>query len=261
MPIQVGAKTRPVKESEFRQIVFGAMHHVFAIHNELGRFFDEKIYQREFAARCPQAQMEVPIDVSFAGFSKRYYLDALIDGAAVLEFKAVETLTMRHRAQLMHYLLISEVPHGKLINMRTVQVQHEFVNANLQLPQRTTFVVTGQDWTELGPQPLQDWCVAMLRDFGTNLEVGLYEDALTFWLGGEEQVKQEVDVICHARLIGLQKCRLAAPLVGLKVTALPSDHLPLYEEHIHRLLEHTTLQAVQWINIALQEVRFRTVRK
>jgi GxxExxY protein len=261
MPVHVGATTRRVDNSEFSNIAYGAMRHVFAIHNELGRFFDEKIYKREFGARCPKAQLEVPLDISFEGFSKRYFLDALVAGAAIFEFKAVESLTVRHRAQLMHYLLASEMPHGRLVNMRTMQVQHEFVNAHLKLQQRTAFTVINHDWRELSPQPLQDWCVALLRDLGACLEVNLYEEALTYWLGGEEQVQRDIGVLCNNRNLGLQKFRLAAPFVAFKITALPSDGFDAYEAHIRRLLEHTALQAIQWINVTLEEVRFRTIRK
>jgi hypothetical protein len=106
---------------------------VFDIHNEFGRFFDEKIYKRELARRFPGAELEVPIEVRFESFCKLYFLDVLIG-------------------------------------------------------------------------------------------------------------------------------RGGAPGVAFKVTALPEDS-NLFEIHARRLLEHTRLDAIQWINVARKEVSFRTIRR
>ena len=106
MPIAIGAQIRRMDEHEFGEVVFETMRHVFAIHNELGRFFEEKIYQREIGFRMTEAQTEVPIDVTFDGFSKTYYIDLLVNGGAIFELKTVETLAPRHRSQLMHYLFL-----------------------------------------------------------------------------------------------------------------------------------------------------------
>ena len=58
------------------------MRQVFAVHEELGRFFDERIYQREIAFRMAGAQTEVSVDVMFDGFCKTYYIDLLVGGGA-----------------------------------------------------------------------------------------------------------------------------------------------------------------------------------
>ena len=50
------------------------MRLVFDIHNEFGRLFDERIYKRELASRLPGTCLEVPVDVTWLGFSERYYL-------------------------------------------------------------------------------------------------------------------------------------------------------------------------------------------
>ena len=125
MPIQVGATTRRLDQIEFGGIAYDVMGCVFEIHNEFGRFFDEKIYKWELNRRCPGVQLEVPIEVTFESFRKLYYLDALVEGGAAFEFKTVESLTDRHRSQLLHYLLMADLSHGKLVNLRTEQVQHD----------------------------------------------------------------------------------------------------------------------------------------
>lgn len=260
MPIQVGATTYRLNESDFGRIAYDVMRCVFDIHNELGRFFDEKIYKRELGGRYPRTQLEVPIEVSFECFRKLYFLDALVDGSAPFEFKTVESLTDRHRSQLLHYLLLADLPHGKLVNMRTEQVQHEFVNTTLRPQSRTGFEVTDRGWQEIGDEPVLEWFTAFLRDLGTCLDISLYEEALTHLLGGKERVLQDVEVISGGGVLGPQKFRLMAPGVAFKVTTLLDDP-SLFEIHARRLLDHTSLKAIQWINVTRNEVSFRTIRK
>lgn len=258
MPIRLDVVTERLEQAAFGRIAHDVMRCVFDIHNEFGRFFDEKIYKRELARRIPQSVVEVPMQLTFETFNKFYFLDVLVAGGAVFEFKTVEALVERHRSQLLHYLMMAELPHGKLINMRTEQVQHEFVNTQLLRSDRTKFTVTSQEWQELSEQPIREWFEAFLRDVGTGLDNALYEEALTHLLGGEEQVVQEIEIISENVSLGQQNFRLAAPKVALKVTAL-SNAAP-FETHAKRLLKHTGLEAIQWINLTRNEVSFRTLQ-
>ena len=138
---------------EFGEVVFETMRHIFVVHDEFGRFFEEKIYQREIAFRMAGAQTEVPIDVTFDDFCKTYYIDLLVSGGAIFELKSVETLADRHRSQLMHYLFLTDVPHGKLVNLRPERVSHEFVNNVLTHQDRTAFEVVDEDWIDSGGRP------------------------------------------------------------------------------------------------------------
>src|SRR5262247_1857215 len=176
-----------------------------------GRFCDEKIYKRELARRFPGTELEVPIEIKFESFCKLYFLDVLINGSAVFEFKTVDSLTDRHRSQLLHYLMMADLSHGKLVNTRTEQVQHEFVNMTLRPSDRTSFEVINQDWQEIGDEPVLDWLTAFLRDVGTGLDINLYEEALTHHLGGDEKVLQDVEIISDETILGPQKFRLIAP--------------------------------------------------
>ena len=98
--------------------MYEVMRHAFDVQRELGRLFHEKIYHREIAFRIPDARCEVAVDVRFGDFCKTYYLDLLVGGGAIFELKAVEALAERHRRQLMHYLFLADLPHGKLVNLR-----------------------------------------------------------------------------------------------------------------------------------------------
>jgi len=79
MPIEKMFKTRHISDEEFREIDFQTMGFAFAIQNEMGRFWSEKIYQNELAYRCHKAGFDkvdtlMLIKVSFKNFEKRYYI-------------------------------------------------------------------------------------------------------------------------------------------------------------------------------------------
>ncbi|MBM3878691.1 MAG: GxxExxY protein [Verrucomicrobia bacterium] len=78
MPIIVHGPIRRLSQSEFRDLSYTVMRHVFDMHRDLGRLFDEKIYKRELARRAPAIRLEVPVTVSLGSFTKKYFLDVLV---------------------------------------------------------------------------------------------------------------------------------------------------------------------------------------
>ena len=67
-------------------------------------------------------------------------------------------------------------------------------------------------------------------------------------------------VIVHSRPVGVQEVRLAGPGVSFKVTVLNPSDLARHEESLQRFLDHTTLLALQWINVHRSRVTFKTLR-
>ena len=263
MPVTVHAETRRMDQDEFGPVAYEVMECVFRLHNTLGRFFHEDIYRDEIARRFPGARKEVQITVAFRDFRKDYFMDLLVNAGAVFELKAVPTLTERHRSQLMNYLLLAELSHGKLVNLGPELVEHEFVNALQTRQQRTAFEVCAADWQEPSDQSVhvEGLVTALLRDWGTGLDVHLYEEALTHFLGGEVPVFREVEVVSDGRTIGRQKVRLAGPAAAFKITAMTPDGISRFEDHVRRFLDHTRLQAIHWINVTRELVTFRTIRR
>jgi GxxExxY protein len=160
-------------DKEFKARVYEVMGHVFDIHAQLGRLFHEKIYQRELWHRLPDAQREVPVEVRFEDFCKTYFLDLLVGGGALFELKAAEALTKEHERQLMHYLFLTDLPHGKLVNLRPERVEHRFVNNVMSPLARSSFEVDDQGWQEIETQQLKERLIAVLRDWGTGLGIAL----------------------------------------------------------------------------------------
>jgi GxxExxY protein len=261
MPITLQSELRRISQEEFGQIAYYVMQVVFAVHNELGRFLEEDIYRAAVAQRLNNAQTGFGIKVEFDSFAKPYYLDLVVDRAACFELKAVERLVGRHRAQLLNYLQLLELEHGKLVNLRPELVEHEFVNATRTRAERTNFELVDDLGYAPAERNLVAWLTAALRDWGTGLDVSLYEDAATHFYGGLEQVLGVAEVRDQGRIIGSQPVRLAAPDIAFKVTTMPLKAFPNFEDHARRFLAHSTLAALQWINIIQGQVLFRTLRR
>ena len=262
MPITTRVPLRRLSQSEFGDIDYVVMEHVFAIHNEIGRFFDEKIFKLELAQRLPDVRLEEPVEVTFRAFRKTYFLDVLVADGAIFEFKAVESLVARHRAQLLNYLLLCDLMHGKLINVRTEDVQHEFVNTRWRAADRRQFAVDIGRWDSTLPAAatLHEYLTALLCDIGAGLEIPLYEEAVVQHFGGLERVQVDVPVSINGRQVGQQPMRWIAPGVALKITGF--DHsLDEFETHARRLLAHVDLRAIAWVNINMKQVTFTTLTR
>jgi GxxExxY protein len=261
MSITPQREVRRLSQDEFRELSYGVMGHVFEIHKEFGRFFDEQIYKRELARRLPSATLEFPVYVSYDCFATEYHLDVLVADGGAFEFKVVESLGPRHRGQLYNYLLLLDLAHGKLINVRGESVEHEFVNSTIRPADRKSFEVVTERWDcSFGRGAfVRDTLINLLRDWGTGLELGLYETALSYFLGGESQVVRDVNVRSGGALLGQQKMRLAEDDVAFRLTAFDSEQ-ESFEIHARKLLKHVDLRAIFWVNIGLHRVTFTTIQ-
>src|SRR5438067_64046 len=146
MPIEVATTIQPCDQETFHALAHHIMREVFDIHNEFGRLLDEDLYKCELAARCAAigiwpAEREVQIRVTHQSFIKDYFMDLLFCHGFMLEGKAAERLVAAHRGQSLNYLLLAGMKHGRLVNLRTERVQHEFVSTTLTPDERRRFKV------------------------------------------------------------------------------------------------------------------------
>lgn len=260
MPVKPRHSIRRPSEAEFGKLSYEVMRVVFAIHNEFGRFFDERIYKLELARLLPGISLEIPLEVSFESFRKVYFIDVLFQDAVPLECKTVDTITDRHRSQSLNYLLLADLPHGKLVNLRPEQVTHEFINAPLRTADRQRFEIVAHDWQDLGDAQVRAWFTAFVSDLGTCLDLALYKEALAHRLGGERHTERDIEVISDGVVLATQKFRLIEPDVAFNVTTLP-DNLEAFALHTRRLLAHTRLRAIQWVNVGRHQLTFTTIQK
>ena len=94
---------------------------VIAVHRTLGPGFLESTYRNaleiELADRGMGVEREKEIDLYYKNKPVgRHRLDLVVEGAVVLELKAVESLNKNHYAQIRAYLFASGISTGLLIN-------------------------------------------------------------------------------------------------------------------------------------------------
>ena len=264
MPVLVDAELRRMSQAEFGPIAYAVMERAFEVRRELGPSFDEGIYQRAIVVGLPDARTEVSIKVSYGNFRKNYYLDLLIEHGAVFEIKVAEAINPRHRAQLLNYLLLCNLQHGKLINMRPPRIEHEFVNSHVEHADRTGFSVDDAGWCQRSPVEcrLKELFLDILHDWGTSLAIPLYEEAITHFLGGEESVLRDVEVRFQSCVVGQQPMRLLTSDSAFRITNInrPTD-IEQFKQHLQRVLAHTNLKSIQWINMTLRHVTFQTITR
>lgn len=266
VPISCPLELRCLTENEFEEVDFRVMGHAFASQNELGRLCEEGIYQRDLRARLlaeggGDVQVEVPVTVSHADFSKTYLID-LVAHDAVYELKAVAALTRKHEAQLLHYLFLLGVQRGKLLNFRSPKVAGRICATSLTPDARRLVKVDTTRWQDVTSEcaALRLAMLELLADWGAFLEIALYQEALTHFLGGEPRVIQRLPLQRGGLALGMQRFHMHTPGAAFWVTAV-SERPDASEAQLRRLLALTELRALQWINLKHAEAQFVTLAR
>jgi len=266
MPITCPLKVRPLSPDEFQELDYRVMGHAFASQNELGRLCEEAVYQRDLQARLladgfRTVEIEVPITVFHADFTKLYLVDLIADDA-VYELKTVAALSKEHEAQLLNYLFLLNVPRGKLINLRSPKVEGRLHATGLSAEARRRVHVDAARWQELSSTcaTLRTMMVELLADWGAFLDFELYQQALTHFCGGESRVVQRLPLRRKGVALGTQRFHVHSPGLAFVVTAVTSQ-VEAMETHLRRLLTLTRLEALQWINLNHSDIQFVTITR
>lgn len=266
MPIETSKVITRKTQKEFHELDEIVIKHVFDIHNNFGRFGDEKIYSNKLkeslASVGIESEQEVCIKVSYKDFSKIYFIDLLVMEGFIYELKAVRVLNEAHNQQLINYLLLTGLNHGQLINFRQPSVKKQFISTNLNYKLRQQYSFNLQDWddTPVKSLTLQNILTDTLKEWGAFLDYNLYTDALVFFLGGKESVIKDVNVIDSNKTVGQQKFALLNNTTAFHISGISKGILS-YEKHISRLLEHVELDAIQWVNFDKSNIIFKTIKK
>jgi len=96
-----------------------------AVHRELGPGFLESIYEEalciELAAAGLRFQRQVPVAILYRGRKVgEHRLDLLVEGAVVVELKAISAFEHIHFATVRSYLKATDCQHGLLLNFATM---------------------------------------------------------------------------------------------------------------------------------------------
>jgi GxxExxY protein len=266
MPVECSVQIDPIGQERFHAVDREVMRHVFDIHNTLGRFCEERVYQDELTQRCRDSGFEVHREVLLRalsqGFAKPYYLDMLVDYGVIYELKAVETLNGNHEKQLINYLLLAGLSHGKLVNFRPGSVQSRFVSTSLCREDRLAFLLDDGAWQgddEPGRRLRETLC-SLLSDWGVFLDANLYREALLYFLDGPDAGVQPVDIVVKGRIAGAQRMCMLNAGTAWHLSAV-REHLKSYETHLVRLLNHMRLDRLHWINLDQRVVSLKTLNK
>lgn len=101
---------------------------VFAVSNELGPGFLERVYQNALAIELREAGLAVrkqcPIVVRYKGqIVGDYIADLVVEERVLIELKAVKALLAEHEAQILNYLRATQIKIGLLINFGQPRAQ------------------------------------------------------------------------------------------------------------------------------------------
>ena len=113
-------------EAAARQCIGAALQ----VHRALGPGLLESAYEHclahELALRGVKVQRQLALPVVYEGerLDAGYRLDLVVDGAAIIEIKALDALAPIHDAQVLTYLKLSGLRIGLLINFNVVLLKH-----------------------------------------------------------------------------------------------------------------------------------------
>lgn len=242
------------------------MRHAFDTQNELGQLCDEAIYHSDLLSRLNStgipAVTEAPVTVSHRDFSKTYLLDLIVENTGIYELKTASRLTGSHETQLLNYLFLCGVNHGKLLNFRPAKIEARFVNTTLTQESRRQFTVDIVQWTNHGRARarFRKTVVALLEDWGCWLDVSLYTEALIHLFGGETKVRQLRQLRRGELILGTQPFLTLDQDECFRLTVL-TQGIEEHREQLSTLMRLGGIQVMHWVNLDRSRVQFITLRK
>ena len=266
MPVLCDLPPVAIEQDRFHEIDRTVTGCAFAAHNSLGRFFDEQIYQNELSERCAHSGLvtrsELPIRVSHKEFSKIYYVDFVVENSVPYELKAVQALTGAHCNQLLNYLLLLGWRHGKLLNFRPPSLESRFISTTLNHAERMSLAFDDREWVETCPEDalLKGRLVDLLSDLGLFLDVSLYWEALLKLMEKDSFGLQDVEIHSSGRVLGFHRMCLLNHETAWHLSTV-RDHFETYGTHLSRLVSHSNLRCLHWINLNHRQVMMKTLKK
>jgi GxxExxY protein len=123
------------------QVIGAAM----AVHKELGPGLFEEVYKaclrHELQNRGLKVLHEVGMPVTYDGVELvvGYRIDLLVEDSLIIELKSVHQLVPIHKAQLLTYLRLADLPVGLLLNFNTQKIKDGIVRVvNSYTPSRSS---------------------------------------------------------------------------------------------------------------------------
>jgi len=120
-----GRGSRQTDLNMITELIIGC---AYAVQNELGCGFLEKVYENALVHACRKAGMNVEQQVAttvlFDGVVVGNYIaDLIVEETVLIELKAVQALTDIHKAQCLNYLKATSLPVCLLLNFTKPRVE------------------------------------------------------------------------------------------------------------------------------------------
>ena len=113
------------RADELSRIAIGAAIEVHRLKGAglIGSIY-EKCMMREFFLReiGARKQLKVPIEYKGLVFEEPLRLDILLEEHLILELKVVEQVLPIHKAQLLSYMKLLDIPVGLIINFHSIRL-------------------------------------------------------------------------------------------------------------------------------------------
>ena len=106
---------------KYRDVTETILKAYYAVYNELGFGFLEKVYENALAIEATSLGLKVAQQVQIEVIYKQqlvghYEADLVFNDVVIAELKSVEQLNDRHEAQLLNYLKATRFEVGLLLN-------------------------------------------------------------------------------------------------------------------------------------------------
>ena len=88
--------------------------------------------------------------------------------------------------------------------------------------------------------------------------MNLYREGLVHFLGGAAAVTRPIQIFSGSRAVGTQRLNLITDEAAFALTMLQGNSGTM-REHLRRLLGHTGLRHIHWINLNRHRVEFVTL--
>jgi GxxExxY protein len=108
-------------EGKFSEVTGKIIQAFYKVYNALGYGFNERVYGKALEIELRKVGLTVEREKSVHVFYEgqvigEYFVDLLVNGAVIVELKAVRYILEEHEAQLLNYLKATKIEVGLLMN-------------------------------------------------------------------------------------------------------------------------------------------------
>lgn len=259
MPVRTSIPLSTCSQAVFGDIAYDVVAVALELHSKMGNKFHESVYRSTLRqALGVRASEEVEINLIHQNFVKKLYMDLVVDSGSVFELKASTSISPSHTSQLIQYLMLTGLNHGKVISFGGAQLEHKFVNCHMTVDGRREFTLERIGWVNNSSyRSIEQIIVSLLHDWGTGLTASLYLEALVCVA---RLTEKNINAFWDGKITGKQAVHIIEQNHSLEVTCL-TERIDSHKSHLCRFLTHTALDAILWVNITNGNVRLERIVK